>query len=102
VLHTPQDGLGPAANSDLAVNGADVRLHRIRAEICQRRDLGIASALGDEGQDLRLTIAEALASAGPMKSNGAARPRRNITYDRLSGMNCLQCGYQLSRRQRLR
>ena len=73
MLHTPQDGLGPAANSDLlAVIGADVRLHRIRAEICQRRDLGIASALGDEGQNLRLTIAEALASAGPIKSYGAA------------------------------
>ena len=58
-------------------------------------------ALGDEGQDLRLTIAEALASAGPIKSYGAARPRRSITYDRLSGMHRLQCGYQLSRRQRL-
>ena len=26
VLHTPQDGLGPAADSDLAVDRADVRL----------------------------------------------------------------------------
>ena len=51
VLHTPQDSLGPAAESDLAVNRADVRLHSVRAEICQRRDLGIALALGDEGQD---------------------------------------------------
>ena len=102
VLHTPQDGLGPAADPDLAVDRADVGLHSVGAEICQRRDLGIALALRDEGQDLRLSIAEAFAAAGPIESYGAARPRRNTTYDRLSGMNCLQSGYQLSRRQRLR
>jgi hypothetical protein len=34
VLHTPQDSLGPAASSDLAVNRADVRLHCVGAEKC--------------------------------------------------------------------
>src|ERR1700694_1073440 len=102
VLHTPQDSLGPTADFDLAVDRADVRLHGIWAEICQRRDLGIAPALRNEGQDFRLSIAEPFASAGPIEPNGAARPQRNIAYDRLSGMHCLQCGYQLSRRQCLR
>ena len=60
VVHTPQDSLGPAADADLAVDRADVGLHGVGAEIGQRRDLGVALALGDEGQDLRLTIAEAL------------------------------------------
>jgi hypothetical protein len=45
VRHTPQDSLGPTADFDLAVDRADVRLHGVRAEICQRRDVGIALAL---------------------------------------------------------
>ena len=101
VLDAPQDSLGPTADFDLAVDRPDVRLHGVGAEICQRRDLGIALALRNEGQDLRLSIAEPFASAGPIESNGAARPRWRITYDRLSCMHRLQSGYQLSRRQRL-
>jgi hypothetical protein len=102
MLHTPQDSLGPTADVDLAVDGADVRLHGVRAEVCQRRDPGIALALRNEGQDLRLSVAEPFASAGPIEPNGAAGPRGDIAYDPLSGMHCLQCGYQLSRRQCLR
>ena len=90
MLHTPQDSLGPAADSDLAVNRADVRLHSVRAQICQRRDLGIALALGDEGQDLRLSIAEPFASTGPIESNGAARPRRNIATRTTELLNTLR------------
>ena len=50
VIHTPQDSLGPTADSDLAVDRADVRLHGIRAEIRQLRDLGIALALRNEAR----------------------------------------------------
>ena len=50
VLHTPQDSLGPTADSDLPVDRANVRLHGVRAEICQRRDLGVAFALGSTGR----------------------------------------------------
>ena len=76
VLDAPQDSLGPAADADLAVDRADVGLHGVGAEIGQRRDLGVALALGDESQDLGLAIAEAFASAGPIQPRGAARPRR--------------------------
>ena len=56
---------------------------------------------GDQRQNLQLPITEALASAGPVQSYGAARPRWNITYDRLSGVYRLERGHQHSRRQRL-
>lgn len=83
VLHTPQDSLGSAADSNLAVNRPDAGLHSIRTEICKPRDVGIALALGDEGQDFRLSIAEALASPGPIEgamdspTEVAAWPRRS-------------------------
>ncbi|MDT5104318.1 MAG: hypothetical protein QOI25_1831 [Mycobacterium sp.] len=44
VLYVPQDSQGPTADVDLVVDRADVGLHGIRAEISQRRDLGIALA----------------------------------------------------------
>ena len=90
VLDAPQDSLGPTADFDLAVDRADVRLHGVRAEICQRRDLGIALALRNEGQDLRLSIAEPFASAGPIESIGAARPRRNIATRTAELLNTLR------------
>src|ERR1700754_1030955 len=80
VLHTPQNSLCPAAGSDLAVNRADVGLHSVGAEVRQGRDLGIAFALGDEREDLRLSIAEAFTSTRPIKPYGAARPRWSVTY----------------------
>src|SRR5258708_27642593 len=89
VVNSPQDSPGPTADSDLAVDRADVRLHGIRAEIGQRRDLGVAPALRNEGQDLRLTIAEPFASAGPIEPDGTARPRRSIANDPLSGVDRL-------------
>ena len=64
MLRTPQVSLGSTADSDLAVDRADVGLDGIRAEICQRGDLGVALALRDERQDLRLSIAEPFARRG--------------------------------------
>ena len=67
VLHPPEDGLGPAADADLAVDGPDVRLDGIRAQVGQRGHLGVALALGDQRQDLRLAIGQTFAAAGPVE-----------------------------------
>ena len=65
--------MSATADFDLAVDRADVGLYGVRAQICLRCDLGIALALRDEGQDLRLSIAEPFAPAGPIESDGTAR-----------------------------
>ena len=44
----------------------------------------------NEGQDLRLSIAEPFASTGPIESNGAARPRRNIATRTSELLNMLR------------
>ena len=44
----------------------------------------------NEGQDLRLSIAEPFASTGPIESNGAARPRRNIATRTTELLNTLR------------
>jgi hypothetical protein len=85
VLDAPQDSLGPTADFDPAVDRADVRLHGVRAEICQRRDLGIALALRNEGQDLRLSIAEPFARPGQssptaLRARGATLPPAPQSY----------------------
>src|SRR5689334_2052764 len=101
VLDTPQDSLGAAADVDLAVDRADVGLHGVRAEICQRRYFRVALALRDERQNLGLAIAEPFAAAGPIQSDRAARSRRHIADDSLAGVHGLQCGDQLACGQRL-
>ena len=83
VVNSPQDSLGPTADSDLAVDRADVRLHGVPAEICQRRDLGVALALRNEGQDLRLTIAEASPRPG-QSSPTALRARGGASLTTVS------------------
>jgi hypothetical protein len=49
----PEDGLGAACDVDLAVDGADVGLDGVGAEVGECGDLGVAAALGDQGEDLR-------------------------------------------------
>ena len=102
VVDPPEDGLRPAADIDLAVDRADVGLHGVGAEVGQLGDLGVALALGDKGQDLGLPIAESFASTGPVEPDGAARTRRNVADDHLSGMHRLQRGDQFARRKCLR
>ena len=60
---------------DLAVDGADVRLHRVRAQVGQRGDVGVALALGDQRQDLRLAVGEPRAAARASRSPLAGRAR---------------------------
>jgi hypothetical protein len=64
---TPENGLGAAGDVDPAVDGADVGLDGIGAEIGQSGDVGVVFALGDQRQDLRLSITEPFTSAGPIK-----------------------------------
>lgn len=98
VLNSPQHGLRATADVDLAVDRADVGLHGVWAQIRQRGNLGIALALGDERQNLSLSIAEPFAAAGPVKSNRAACPRRSIADNRFACVYCLQRLDQLPRR----
>ena len=72
VVDAPQHGLGAAGDADLAVDGADVGLDGVGAEEGQRGDVGVALALGDQGEDLGLTVAQALAAAGPVEPVRAA------------------------------
>jgi hypothetical protein len=60
VVHAPENCLGPAVDVDLAVEHADVGLDGVGTEVGQRCDLGVVLALGDEGEDRRLTIGEPL------------------------------------------
>src|SRR3954452_20147078 len=67
VLDTPQHGLGAAGDADLAVRGADVGLDRVRTEVGERGDVVVRFALGDQREDLRLTVAESLRFARPLE-----------------------------------
>lgn len=78
VLHTPQDSLGPTADSDLPVDRANVRLHGVRAEICQRRDLGVAFAL--KSTDALWAPPLLLSVTRPLPSEGA-EPRAGSHID---------------------
>ena len=70
VLDTPEDGLGAAADAELSVGAANVRLDGVRAQIGQDADLAVALALSDEGQDLAFPLAEALRPPGPVLADG--------------------------------
>ena len=63
VLGPSEDSLGSAADVDFPVNRANVGLHGVGAEVGQPRHLGVALVLGDQGEDLRLAVAETF--AGP-------------------------------------
>src|SRR4051794_6658931 len=76
VPDAPEHRLGPAAGADLAIDRADVGLHRVRAEVGQVRHLGVAHALGDEREDLRLPVGEAFAATRPVQPRRTPRPGR--------------------------
>src|SRR5690349_17996000 len=76
VLDTPEHGLSPAGHADLAVDRANVGLHGVGTQISQPRHVGVALALGDECEDLGLTVAEAFAAARPVQAGRTARSRR--------------------------
>ena len=80
VVHAPQHGLGAAVDVDLAVERADVGLDGVGAQVGQGGDLGVALALGDQRQDLRLAVGEALSPAGPLQ----AAPVRDLVGDSLT------------------
>src|SRR5688500_15874472 len=52
VPNPPQHCLGAASDIDLAVDGSDVGLHRVRADAGQRCQLGVCVALVDQGYTL--------------------------------------------------
>ena len=79
VFHTPQDSLGPTADVDLAVDGADVGLDGVRAEVGECGDLGVAPALGDQGEDFCFAVGEAFSATSTMPS-AACRPMRTIGW----------------------
>ena len=58
VLHAVADCLGPRPHADLLIGGADDGLHRVDAEVRRGRDVVVAEALRDQGQDLGLARAE--------------------------------------------
>ena len=78
VLDAPQDSLGPTADFDLAVDRADVGGRRSGLRYVSAATSALLLPSRNEGQDLRLSVAEPFASPGPIESNGAARPRRNV------------------------
>src|SRR5215218_6665355 len=65
VFDTPQHGLGSAADADLAVDRADVRLHGVRTQKGQPCDVGVALALRDERQNLGFPVAETFSAPRP-------------------------------------
>src|SRR4029079_8897568 len=73
VFDTREHALSTAADADLAVDRADVRLHGVGAQVREPCDVGVALALGDECQNLGFTIAEAFAASWPVEAGGAAR-----------------------------
>src|SRR6478735_3336993 len=91
VVHAPENCLGPAVDVDLAVEPADVGLDGVGTEVGQGCDFGVVLTLGDEGEDLRLTIAEPFAASGPVTTLGAALGCRGTDHD-LSGVHGLEGG----------
>jgi hypothetical protein len=93
MFDAPQHGLGAALDADLAVNGANVGLDRVLAQVRQRRHLEVASALGDQRQDLGLPVGEPFDSAGPVEphlrpSSAGGRADNYLTsVDRLEGLH---------------
>ena len=76
VVDAPQHRLGAAADVDLPVDRADVGLHGVGAEEGQGGDLGVALALGDQGEDFGFPVGQALAATRPVQPAGAAGARR--------------------------
>ena len=98
----PENGLGSAADVNFAVDRPDVGLHGVGAQVRQPCHIGIALALRDESEDLGLAVAESLAAAGPVKSDGAPCARWSVADYHLAGMDGLQSGDQVTSWQRLR
>src|SRR3954452_22540251 len=96
VLDSPEKGLSAAACVDPSVDCPDVGFHGVRAQIGHRADLGVAFALRDERQDLRLAITKSFYPARPVEPVGASRSRRNFPATHFAAVNRLQCGHQLA------
>src|SRR5947209_6886997 len=101
MAESPQHGPGAAVDIELAVDRADVGLDGIRAQVGQPRHVGIALALGDQRENLRLALAESLAATGPVLSGSAACPAAGLADHHLAGVYGLQCRDQFSRGQGL-
>ncbi len=101
VVHAPEHSLGAAGDVDLAVDGADVGLDGIGAEEGQRRDVGVALALGDQSQDLGLAIGQSLVPAGPVQTHGGASAAWWVADDGLAGVNGFERRDELTGRQGL-
>src|SRR5687768_8777256 len=86
VADPPQNRLGAAGDIDLAVDGSDVGLHRVRAEMGQGCHLGVAVALGDLRQNLGFPVGKSLASSRPVQPIDAAGPKGWIADHHLTGM----------------
>ena len=79
IAHSPENGLGPAVDVDLAVEPADVGLDRVGTQVGQRRHFGVVLSLRDEGEDLRLAIGEPFAAAGPVAGRVACLRAEALT-----------------------
>lgn len=87
VVYAPEDGLGAAGDADLAVGGANVGLDRVRAQVGELGDLGVAFSLGDQGQDLALAVAQPFAAPGPVQPGRGLCPGRWIADNPLAGVD---------------
>ena len=96
VADAPQHGLRPAGDADLAIDRADVGLDGVGAEVGQCRDLGVALALGDQGEDLRLAVGEAFARPGQSSPGALRAPARRVADHDLAGVDGFQRGHELA------
>ena len=87
----PTNGLGTASHPQLAISGADVRLHGIDAEKGRIRDLLVAEAPGDQAQYLGLASGEPLLDPQPVPRSGQVTPSWVTAAHSLALAHGLQC-----------
>src|SRR5215203_985846 len=101
VSDSPEDGLGAAVDADLAVAAADVGLDGVGAEVGEPGHVGVAEALGDEGEDLGLAVGQAFAAARPVQAVGGAWPGGCRADDGVPVVDRAQGVDEVAGRQRL-
>lgn len=80
-------GLGAAGRADLAIDGADVGPDRVGAEVGEAGDIRVALALGDEREDLRLAVGDALEASGPVQAGRTRGAAAGVADHHLAGMH---------------
>ena len=101
VSDAPQDGLGAAGHVDLAVDGADVGLDRVRAKESRGGDLGVTFALGDQREYLGFPVSEPFVSAGPVQADCRTGSTGRVADHDVAGMHCLERFDKFARRKGL-